>query len=204
MPVSIDSGSGGQSHLAEINIELLGAEYRDISSVDIGNKWRNKVGEIPDVSSLTFTSEFVMTGNAIEIELSHDNFDTLLQASERFQEILRNYSGITDIADDFEPGKPELKLQLKDTGRSLGLTLSDLARKIRQAFYGEEIQRVQRGRDDIRVMSGIRKKNARVWQISRTCESDCLTELKFLLKLSQMFNMAAVFLISGELTADVS
>ncbi len=151
-PVAIDGGSSGQSHLAEINIELLGAEYRDISSVDIGNKWREKVGEIPGVSSLTFTSEFVMTGNAIEIELSHDSFDVLLKASERFQEILRNYAGITDIADDFEPGKPELKLQLKETGLSLGLTLSDLARKIRQAFYGEEIQRVQRGRDDIRVM----------------------------------------------------
>ena len=151
-PVSVAGGSGGQSHLAEINIELLGAEFRDISSVDIGNKWRDKVGEIPGVSSLTFTSEFVMAGNAIEIELSHNDFDVLLQASARLQEILHNYAGITDIADDFEPGKPELKLQLKDTGRSLGLTLSDLARKIRQAFYGEEVQRVQRGRDDIRVM----------------------------------------------------
>ena len=151
-PVTIAAGSGGQSHLAEVNIELLGSEFRDISSVDIGNRWREKVGEIPGASSLTFTSEFVMTGNAIEIELSHDDFDTLLKASNRLQEILCNYAGVSDITDDFELGKPELKVQLKDTGKPLGITLSNVARKIRQAFYGEEIQRIQRGRDDIRVM----------------------------------------------------
>ncbi|MCK4628481.1 MAG: efflux RND transporter permease subunit, partial [Sedimentisphaerales bacterium] len=52
----------------------------------------------------------------------------------------------------FETGKLELKLSLKDEGRVLGLTLSDLARQVRHGFYGYEVQRVQRGRDDIRVM----------------------------------------------------
>ena len=151
-PVQVDLGSASQSHLAEVNVELLGSEYRDISSVDVGNRWRDLVGEIPGVSSLTFTSEFVMTGNAIEVELSHNDYDVLLAASERFQEMLRNYVGVTDISDDFEPGKTELKFKLKDTGRSLGLTLSNLAHQIRQGFYGDEIQRIQRGRDDIRVM----------------------------------------------------
>jgi len=75
-----------------------------------------------------------------------------LAASEELKTVLGNYAGVGDITDDFEPGKGELKLKLKDTSRILGLTLSDLARQVRQGFYGDEAQRIQRGRDDIRVM----------------------------------------------------
>ncbi len=151
-PVQVDMGAVAKSHLAEVNVELLGGEERDVSSVALKNRWRELVGEVPGVSSLTFMSEFVSTGNAIEVELSHQNFDDLLKAAEDFKGILHQYAGVEDIADSFEPGKAELKLDLKDTGRTLGLTLSDLARQVRQGFYGDEIQRIQRGRDDIRVM----------------------------------------------------
>ena len=151
-PVQVDLGAGGQSHLAEVNVELLGAEDRDISSSAIKNRWRELVGEIAGISSLTFVSEWASTGDPINVELSHRKFDTLLEVSSRLKEILRNYTGVSDIADDFNLGKAELKLELKETGRMLGLTLSDLARQVRQGFYGEEAQRIQRGRDDIRVM----------------------------------------------------
>ncbi|MBA7649685.1 Multidrug resistance protein MdtB [subsurface metagenome] len=143
---------GSAAHLAEVNIELLGGEERDVSSTVLKNRWREIVGEIPGVSSLTFLSEFFSAGEAINVELSHQNFDTLLLAVETLKSILREYAGVSDITDSFEPGKAELKLELKDTGRTLGLTLSDLARQVRQGFYGEEAQRIQRGRDDIRVM----------------------------------------------------
>jgi len=141
-----------EAHLAEVNVELLSGEKRDVSSIELKNRWREIVGEIPGVSSLTFISEFMTTGEPINVELSHEHFDTLLQAAENLKLILRQYAGVSDIADSFEPGKTELKLSLKDTGRTLGLTLSDLARQVRQGFYGEEAQRIQRGRDDIRVM----------------------------------------------------
>ncbi len=140
------------SHLAEVNVELLSGEQRDVSSVQLKNRWREIVGEIPGVSSLTFISEIFSPGDAISVELSHENFDILLEAAESLKSILRQYRGASDIADSFEAGKAELKLGLKETGRTLGLTLSDLARQVRQGFYGEEAQRIQRGRDDIRVM----------------------------------------------------
>ena len=151
-PVQVDLGGGGQSHLAEVNIELLGAEDRDLSSTAVKNRWRELVGEVAGASSLTFISEFASTGEPINVELSHHDFDVLLAASEKLKGILRDYTGVGDIQDDFEPGKAELKLEIKDTGRTLGLTLSDLARQVRQGFYGDEVQRIQRGRDDIRVM----------------------------------------------------
>ncbi len=151
-PVQVDLGAGGQSHLAEVNVELLGAEDRDISSTTIKNRWRELVGEVAGISSLTFVSEWASTGDPINVELSHRKFDTLLAVSSKLKEILRNYTGVSDITDDFNLGKAELKLELKETGQMLGLTLSDLARQVRQGFYGEEAQRIQRGRDDIRVM----------------------------------------------------
>jgi multidrug efflux pump subunit AcrB len=151
-PVQVDIGAGAESHLAEVNVELLGSEQREVSSVELGNRWRERVGEIPGVSSLTFISEFVSTGNPIEVELSHEDFADLLNAVEELKGILRQFTGVEDIADSFEAGKTELKLNLEDTGRTLGLTLSDLARQVRQGFYGDEAQRIQRGRDDIRVM----------------------------------------------------
>mgnify|MGYP001070881319 CR=1 FL=1 len=151
-PVQVDLGGAGQSHLAEINVELLSAEERELSSTTIKNRWREMVGEVAGASSLTFVSEFMSTGDPINVELSHEDFDTLLAASEKLKGVLRDYTGVGDIQDDFEPGKAELKLKLKDTGRMLRLTLSDLARQVRQGFYGDEVQRIQRGRDDIRVM----------------------------------------------------
>ena len=104
------------------------------------------------MSSLVFASEILHAGEDINVELSHDDFDKLLEATEQLKVIIGKYAGTTDIADNFEPGKVELKLALKDSGRTLGLTLADLARQVRQGFYGEEVQRIQRGRDDIRVM----------------------------------------------------
>jgi multidrug efflux pump subunit AcrB len=146
------SAASASAHLAEVNVELLGGEERNISSVALKNKWRQRVGEVAGVSSLIFSSEIFSAGDAINIELTHQKFDTLLEASEKLKEILRKYSGVSEIADSFEEGKAEIKLSLKDAGRNLGLTLADLARQVRQGFYGDETQRVQRGRDDIRVM----------------------------------------------------
>lgn len=149
---SDQSGILVAAHLAEVNVELLDSEERDVSSVDIKNRWREIVGEIAGVSSLTFMSEIMSTGKAIDIELSHADFDTLLEASEALKTIIRRYNGVSDIEDSFETGKAELKLEIKDAGRTLDLTLADLARQVRQGFYGDEVQRIQRGRDDIRVM----------------------------------------------------
>jgi multidrug efflux pump subunit AcrB len=151
-PGRVQSTGVSAAHLAEVNVELLEGEQRDVSSVKLKNRWRQLVGEIPGVSSLLFFSEIFSAGDDINFELSHGDFDKLLAASEQLKSIIGNYAGVSDVADSFEQGKAELKLSLKDTGRMLGLTLSDLARQVRQGFYGQEVQRIQRGRDDIRVM----------------------------------------------------
>lgn len=151
-PDERETQSAGEARLGEVNIELLSGEFRKVSAAEMKNRWRQIIGDIPGISSLTFMSEIAMAGDDISIELSHIDFDVLLQASDKLKVLLRQYNGISDISDSFEPGKPEIKLALKESGRMLGLTLSDLAKQVRQGFYGEEAQRIQRGRDDIRVM----------------------------------------------------
>jgi multidrug efflux pump subunit AcrB len=65
---------------------------------------------------------------------------------------LQGYNGVLDVSDSFRAGKQEVQLSLLPEARNLGLTLSDLGQQVRQAFYGYEAQRIQRGKDDIRVM----------------------------------------------------
>jgi len=58
-------------------------------------------------------------------------------------------------------GKRELKLDIKPEAEVLGLSQADLGRQVRAAFYGAEAQRVQRGREDVRVMVRYPEKDRR-------------------------------------------
>ncbi len=151
MPMST-GGSGSSAHLAEIGIELLPSEERDVGSDEIARRVRETLGEIAGPESITFTSSLFSAGNDIEIQLSSKDFDQLLMAVERLKAEIGNYPGTSDIQDSFQEGKVEMKLALKDRARTLGLTLTDLGRQVRQGFYGDQALRVQRGRDDVRVM----------------------------------------------------
>jgi multidrug efflux pump subunit AcrB len=151
-PMSSQSGMENSAHLGEVNVELLGSELRAISSSELLNRWREVVGEVPGAVSLTFQSSLFSAGDPVSVQLAHRDFDTLLVAVDRLKEIIAEYPGTKDIADSFLPGKKELKLSLTPEGRAAGLTLADLGRQVRAGFYGQEVQRIQRGRDDIRVM----------------------------------------------------
>ncbi|MEM6792911.1 MAG: efflux RND transporter permease subunit [Acidobacteriota bacterium] len=151
-PTSTGSTSGSGSHLAEVNVELLSSEVRGISSREIMTRWRDKVGEVPGASALTYTASLFSAGDAVSVQLAHRDFDSLLRATEDLKGRLAEYPGTREIADSFEPGKQELELSLTPAGRALGLELADLARQVRAGFFGEEVQRIQRGRNDIRVM----------------------------------------------------
>ena len=112
----------------------------------------NWSARVPGPESIVFSSSMFSAGNPIEVELASANFDQLLLAVERLKGKIAEYSGVGDIQDSFEAGKLEMKLQLKPQARTLGLTLADLARQVRQGFYGDQALRFQRGSDDVRVM----------------------------------------------------
>ena len=139
-------------HLAQVWVQLLEAEQRDISSNEILNLWRKKAGAIPDAQTISFKSDIHSAGNAIEIHLSLDDHDQLLTAAEELKSQLKEYAGVFDISDSFLPGKQEMQIKLKPLASTLGLTLNDLARQVRHAFYGAEALRMQRDKDEVKVL----------------------------------------------------
>jgi multidrug efflux pump subunit AcrB len=143
-------GTGG--HLAQAWINLVDSEYRQISTAQLTRRWRRKVGSIPDAETITYRSEIHSAGNPIEVHLSSDDHDQLLAAAAALKMELRSHPGVFDVGDSFLPGKKEMQLKLKPAARSLGLTLEDLARQVRHAFYGAEALRMQRGKDEVKVM----------------------------------------------------
>jgi multidrug efflux pump subunit AcrB len=142
----------GGAHLAEIALELIPSVEREQTASDIANRWRELTGPIPDAVEVAFAGQSFSAGEDIQIELRGGDPELLPEAAAKVRERLARYRGVYDVADSFRAGKQELQLALLEDARPLGLTLQDLAQQVRQAFYGEEVQRVQRGRDDVRVM----------------------------------------------------
>jgi len=143
--------SGG--HQAEVALQLeIPANYRGEGAKILANRWRTLTGDIPGSEKLTFTADAFSPGKAIEIELRGRNIDDLAHGAAELRQALQGYPGVFDIVDSFDGGKQELQLGLREQARTLGLNASDIARQVRQAFYGEEVQRLPRGREDIRVM----------------------------------------------------
>ena len=151
-PPNTQSGSTGGGHLGEVTLQLVPSEKRAVKTREVANRWRNLTGAIPDAVELKFNTSLFTVGNAIDIQLAGDNVDDLRTVAEKIRFRLAQYPGVIDITDSFRAGKQEVKLDISPSGEALGLSLADLARQVRQAFYGEEIQRIQRGRDDVRVM----------------------------------------------------
>jgi multidrug efflux pump subunit AcrB len=139
-------------HLGEVNVELAPAQARRVSADEVASRWRALTGPIPDAVELAFTASLFSAGEAVSVQLQGEDGATLRAAAERLKARLREYPGVFDVADSFRGGKQELRLRIRPSAEALGLSLADLARQVRQAFYGDEAQRIQRGRDDVRVM----------------------------------------------------
>ncbi len=142
----------GGSHYAEISLELVPDSERSVGAFEIRDLWREEIGSIPDAVELALTANQFSAGEAINLELRGGTITELTRAAAALKSELASYAGVTDIADTYRAGKQEIQLAVKPEARPLGITLADLGRQVRQAFYGEEVQRVQRGRDDVRVM----------------------------------------------------
>ena len=139
-------------HLGEVTIELAPTETRVYNSDQLGNMWREAAGQIPEAVDINFNMSMMGPGDDIDVQLAGPDIDTLRAAADEIKRRLAEYAGVYEISDSFRAGKEELKLGITPAAETLGLTLQDLGRQVRQGFYGEEAQRIQRGRDDIRVM----------------------------------------------------
>ena len=154
-------GRGGSSgpvagipEVGEILIELTPTETRvsSYSGRELVADLRRLVPPIPEAEQLNFSFSRFDTGTAIGFELIHPDIDMLKTASAELQRKMASYDGLYDIEDSYERASEEYELDLKPEVEYLGITAVNLAQQVRTAFFGSEVQRIQRGRDEVKVM----------------------------------------------------
>jgi len=137
----------------QIVVELSKPEQRSVDAVMLVDEWRKGVGEVVGVKELQFSgSTNTGGGSPIDFRMSGPVLDELEAASAQMVTALKRYEGVFDVRSSSSYGKKEIRLSLKPTAENLGLSLAEIGRQVRQAFYGEEVQRIQRGRDELKVM----------------------------------------------------
>jgi multidrug efflux pump subunit AcrB len=146
-----ESSFSSQENIGQVRIELTAFGERYTPGVDIERAWRRAVGEIEGADQVNFSSSFVSFGDDIEFELAHSDESQLIAAAEQMKRRFAEMDGVDDIEDSFDLGKRQLIFELTNAGRAAGLREADIALQVRRGFFGEEVQRIQRGREEIRV-----------------------------------------------------
>ena len=139
------------SHMATVEVQLEREPARKLSARELGRLWRDKVGMIAGVERLSFATDF-FGGGDIEYEFSHRDDDILLAAVERLKAGMAGIPGTAEIQDTVSLGKRQYDIELTTAGEAAGLSPAGVARQLRQHFFGEEVHRIQRGREELKVM----------------------------------------------------
>ncbi|MDZ7833858.1 MAG: efflux RND transporter permease subunit [Desulfobacterales bacterium] len=150
-PASQGGGAAG-GNSAELQIQLIDPPRRDISAQEVANRLRETIGAIPNADELSFQSSLVSGGPDINIELAHTDAAVLDAAAAELKKRMRAMSGVTEVTDSLKPGKLEYVFELTSVGLAAGLKPADLGFQLRNAFYGYEVQRIQREQSELRVM----------------------------------------------------
>jgi multidrug efflux pump subunit AcrB len=137
---------------ASFRLVLTKAEYRTVSAVEIARMWREDVGLMPNVREQRYSASEGPSGAKISLSLSGSNPEELTNAGNELQQYLTQFPGVYDIYNSQGSGSKEVLIKLKPYASQVGVTLRDVAVQVRQAFYGEEVQRIQRNSDTIKVM----------------------------------------------------
>ncbi|MBD8527872.1 efflux RND transporter permease subunit [Pseudomarimonas arenosa] len=137
-----------------VQIFLTDATVRPIGTSAVTDLWRRQTPAIADAQFVRFAADSGGPGGgpALTIELSHRDVAVLDQASSALAAVLTEYPNVADVDDGFQAGKNQFNLTVLDAGRSLGLSAREIATQVRSAFFGAEVLRQQRGRNEVRVL----------------------------------------------------
>lgn len=139
-------------HLATVSVDLLENAHRNHNTDEISTLWRDRVGPVEDVISLTFGETTMGPGGTpIKLELKGDNLDELKQSSMELTTWLNQFDGVYDVFDDMRPGNPEIVMTLKPGATILGMTANSIAGQVRAAFLGTTVSEIQVGQESYEV-----------------------------------------------------
>lgn len=148
------SSSNLWDHNIHFFVGLTDSEERSISSEDVRNKLKELIGPIPEAQSFSLISSFGGNAPDIMLNLTMDSpvLADQMAAVKDISKTLGAYEGVENVRSNLDSGRVEIEINAKEYAQVLGITTQDIATQIRQAFYGEEIQRIPRAKEDVRVM----------------------------------------------------
>ncbi len=136
---------------ASINVNLLPGELRNAASSDIAQRIFELVGPVPQAESLVIDGGSNFGGKPVSVSLLSYNVDDLKAAKEELKVELESDPQLRDVSDNDPAGIKEIRLQLKEKAHSLGFTIGSIMSQVRAGFNGQQVQRFQRGQDEIIV-----------------------------------------------------
>lgn len=133
-------------------VKLVPSEIRQLSAKEAADRLRELVGEIPDADMVSYHHSIDSFEPDIEYSVSHSDFNVLRAAVSALETQLRSYDTLYDVRSDLQAATDEYRLTLLPGAEKMGLSLAEVSRQVRQAYYGEEVQRLAREGNDVRVM----------------------------------------------------
>ncbi|MBU1101021.1 MAG: efflux RND transporter permease subunit [Bacteroidetes bacterium] len=123
---------------------------RDYTVSEFSDELSEYIGDVPEAENVT-VGGWSFGGNPISVRFQSSDYAQLMKAKDLLKDELKLIEGIKDIRDDTPLGNNEFVVDLKPKGKALGFTLRDLTSQLRDGFYGREVMRLQRGRDEIKI-----------------------------------------------------
>ncbi len=140
-------------HVVQVRAYLTAPEVRPISTTKFTEQWRQETGRMAGLDTILYEADRggPGSGSSLSLELYHSDSATLKKASAELAARLDEFANVSDVDSGFTEGKVQLDFRMRPEGLALGLTASDVARQVRNAFYGAEALRQQRGRNEVKV-----------------------------------------------------
>lgn len=135
-----------------VAVELTNFDDIPYTNAVLVQKWRDYIGELSGIKEFSLRSEIVDMGKDLQLEVSAGSQQELEAVTGQAVAALRGYGDIRNVRSSLDNPRPEVVLSLKPEAQTLNFTEAELAQQVRQAFYGEEVQRIPRQREDVKVM----------------------------------------------------
>ncbi len=140
------------SHLASVRLHLHERPLRQVSPVEIERLWRRNIGNLPGLANVSVQTGQFQFKPSVAYALLHDDREILERAARELSAFIGSIPGIYQLSDSLAPGKRHFVVRVTPAGKAAGLTPTGIGKQLRANFHGIEVQRIQRGRDEIRVV----------------------------------------------------
>ena len=141
-----------RSHLASVVVHLNERPIRRMSILGITRQWRENIGDVSYLESVAYYTQRTQSGQGVAYALKHDDLDSLRAATNELTASMASIPGLYGISDNLVLGKRQFEIELTPAGKAAGLTPAAIGVQLRASFHGAEVQRIQRGHDEIKVM----------------------------------------------------